>query len=480
MSAPEGRAAGLVAADFSPIAVRGGGDRLNAYAHSAAWFRHALYIGTTRANLSLLKVRAASTLEPWPTRVPADIYDQDLRAQVLAYEPEAGTWRRAFRSPVVPGVGGEVSRDLGYRGMAVFKAADEVAPSLYLASWASARSGRPPALLRTRDGIRFDTVGTLGDDATVTSYRTLAALGDRLYAAPTGRLGGAANAAGIALLAASRRPAAAGWKLALDASVCDAGDLGVLEVAELGGRLYVGTINPGGFSLWSCRPDGPPPYAWAKVVSDGAGRGPLNEAAISLCAFRGALYVGTAIQNGGYDRTYGIGPAAGELLRVHPDGTWDLLVGEERDTSAGAKRPLSGRGPGFDNPFNAYIWRLAVHGGWLYATTYNWAVFLPYLPLREFPAARALLGRHDPWALAAAFGGFELWRTSDGVDWAPVVRDGFGTPYNYGGRSLLSTPHGLVVGTANPFGPEVAVPVRNGWRYAPNERGGLEIWLGRE
>jgi len=34
------------------------------------------------------------------------------------------------------------------------------------------------------------------------------------------------------------------------------------------------------------------------------------------------------------------------------------------------------------------------------------------------------------------------------------------------------------VGTANPFGPKVAVRDGDGWRYEDNPRGGLEMWLG--
>ena len=43
---------------------------------------------------------------------------------------------------------------------------------------------------------------------------------------------------------------------------------------------------------------------------------------------------------------------------------------------------------------------------------------------------------------------------------------------------MVSTPHGLFVGTANPFAPEVAVERVAGWNYEDNPRGGLEIWLG--
>jgi hypothetical protein len=76
-------------------------------------------------------------------------------------------------------------------------------------------------------------------------------------------------------------------------------------------------------------------------------------------------------------------------------------------------------------------------------------------------------------------GGFDLMRTRDGVRWHCVTRNGFDNAYNCGVRTMVSTPLGLAVGTVNSFGPEVAVHHADGWRYEPNPRGGLEVWLGR-
>lgn len=47
--------------------------------------------------------------------------------------------------------------------------------------------------------------------------------------------------------------------------------------------------------------------------------------------------------------------------------------------------------------------------------------------------------------------GFDMFKTSDGVNFEVVTDDGFGDPYNYGGRSLVTTSEGLYIGTANPF-----------------------------
>jgi hypothetical protein len=193
-----------------------------------------------------------------------------------------------------------------------------------------------------------------------------------------------------------------------------------------------------------------------------------------MCVFKDALYVGSAISNGGYDRTHKIGPAAGEIIRLHPDGSWDLLVGESRMTPEGSKEPRSGLGPGFDNRFAGYIWTMTVHGDCLYVGTFDALVFARWRDDRQ--RAPGLTQEHVE-AAVEQHGGCELWRTHDGINWTPVTLDGFGNPYNYGIRTMLSTPKGLFVGTANPFGPYVATRDRGAWRYELNPRGGTEIWM---
>ena len=70
-----------------------------------------------------------------------------------------------------------------------------------------------------------------------------------------------------------------------------------------------------------------------------------------------------------------------------------------------------------------------------------------------------------------AEGGFDLWRTQDGIHWTCITRTGFGNPCNNGVRTLKSTPVGLFVGTMN-FFTEAKDPVTG------ELRGGAEIWLG--
>ena len=191
------------------------------------------------------------------------------------------------------------------------------------------------------------------------------------------------------------------------------------------------------------------------------------------------MYLGTAIQHGGYDRHNNIGPAAAEILRVYPDDSWDMVMGEPRLTRQGLKIPVSGYGPGFDNPFCGYIWRMTVHDDVIYIGTYDSSSLLPFADPSRWPAwTRRIIDPETLESFMSVRAGGELWRSTDGDRWVPVTRNGFGNRYNWGFRALLSTPRGLFVGTANPFGPQVARRGADGYRFEDNPRGGLEIWHG--
>jgi ubiquinone/menaquinone biosynthesis C-methylase UbiE len=481
---------GLIAQDFEKIASNGFGDGLNSYAHTMSWFDGYLYVGTTRATLSMIKVNNPSAMRQWPTRCPDDVDDLDRRAQIWRFNPRTGQWRNVFRSPLIIGPEGrELSRDIGYRGMTVFQGRSDQAPVLYVCTWSPSRANRPPVILRSQNGTDFEVVSKPGRDPKLNTYRTLVPLDDALYTSPTGKTfgwrggkfqGSRQNVSDYPVVLRNPDPQMEAWQPVSTLGFGDPSNATIFEMVPFNGYLYAGTLNPErGFQLWKGLPKGGR-MRWFPVITDGAFRGKLNECATSLCVFNNALYVGTGIQNGGYDKTHKVGPAAAEIIRVHPDDSWDLIVGRERYTPAGYKFPLSGFGPGFDDFYNAYVWRLAAHEGWLYAGTYKWCVFLPYLPLDRWPEApRDEVLRMGVGKIVREDGGFDLWRTRDGTNWAPVCLNGFGNPYNYGVRTMASSPYGLFLGTANPFGPDIALRTGHGWKYIPNPRGGLEVWLGK-
>jgi hypothetical protein len=480
---------GLGAADFRMINRNGFGDGLNSYAHSMAWFEGCLYVGTTRGIIHMrLASKPLPDLKPWPCPVPKDLYDDlDRRAQIWRYDPRSGHWNLAYQAAQVPGRGREVPRYIGYRGMAVFKGAGDAKPCLYVSTWAPSLA-EPPDILRSEDGRSFQVVARPPWDNTVRSFRTLQPFRGRIHTTPTSSgkwVGGVRQSSDSigseSTIYCTDDIQTARWQPASRHGFGDDNNLTVFEMAEFNGQLYAGTVNPTGFQLWRTERADAPPYTWKKVLDRGAGRGAHNEVAVSLCEFNGALYVGTGILSGGFHQTLRIGPAASELLRVWPDDSWELLVGQPRETPAGVKVPLSGYGVGFDSLFNTYVWRMTAHAGWLYAGTFSFGSVLPYLPLHIWPEDVLVLLRH--WGLdrvSRELGGFDLWRSRDGVRWDCVTRSGFGNQYNWGLRNFASTPYGLFFGTANPWGPTIAIQRHGRWQYVENPRGGCEVYLGRK
>jgi hypothetical protein len=114
------------------------------------------------------------------------------------------------------------------------------------------------------------------------------------------------------------------------------------------------------------------PITGNSFISNGADRGVFNQMVMSFQEFKGALYIGSGIQNGGIDLVNKIGPAAPELIRFYPDGDWEVVVGAPR----GSKSATSGYLPGFGNAFNGYFWRMMAHDGWLYLGTFDWSLML--------------------------------------------------------------------------------------------------------
>jgi hypothetical protein len=318
----------------------------------------------------------------------------------------------------------------------------------------------------------------------VSATRSLTSFRDRMFFSPTARrlterTGGQANNAGVPLVFESRDPAAQTWLEASEPGFGDSGNLGIFSLFADDNRLYAGTFNLAGFQIWASDCLGEPPYKWEKLIDKGAGRGPLNQAVATIASFDGAIYIGSGIQGGGNDRVNKIGPAGAELIRLNSDGRWDLIVGDPRVVAGERREPLSGLRAGFGNLFNGYVWTLASHDGWLYAGTFDWSIMLRWTTGVEAPPKVVQFFDHlNPEFMIANAGGADLWRSQDGENWMPVTRQGFDNPYNAGIRNLVSTPHGLFVGTANFFGPRVAVLRGSEWVYEDNERGGLEVWLG--
>ncbi len=467
---------GLHQADFRLIARNGFGDGLNAYAHSMAWFADHLYVATTRGNFPLMKARLPIGMDVWPVECPENPFDLDLRAEIWRYSVQADSWERVHKAPLITGSHGKlIPRELGYRGMTVFEAEGE-APHLLVSTWSPAK-GPGPLLLGSKDGKHFFPTcepGLVG--LPVTTIRSLVPFKGRLFTTPAGSRGGNPNVSGHSVVYESARPLLGQWEPVSDFGFGEAGNLTIFEMCAFGEHLYVGTLNLAGYQIWRSKVEGAKPYQWEKVIDQGAYRGALNQCVLSMYAFKGALYVGSAIQGGGIDRQNKIGPAPPELIRIFPDGDWELLVGDSRQTPAGYKHALSGYLPGFDNFFNGYFWRMCEHEGWLYLSTFEWSSVLGYANRRSWPQPFAnIINDVGPEHILQRHSGFDLYRSYDGENWIPVTTNGMGNPFNIGLRTLASTKHGLFIGTTNPFGPKY-LPLGE-QTYRPNPRGGCEVFL---
>lgn len=479
---------GLRFGDFNQICENGFGDGHNSYAHSMIWFKDHLYVGTTRSNFCMLKLSMQmlsvdlDKLAIWPVDCPAtldELYQLDRRAQIWRYSPLKQHWQRVFRAPMIQGADDqEIARDIGYRAVAVFQGESDPEPALYYSTWSPGR-GPGPLIMRSLDGENFTVVsepGIIG--LPITTTRLLVPFKERLFTSPTAAKGGKMNTSGVPVIYESRDPAKGKWQAVSLPGFGEAENQGTFSLCPFQDWLYAGTVNCQGYQIWRTDCAGDPPYRWEKVIERGAYRGPLNQIAVCMRPFKGALYVGSGIQNGGHDLVNKIGPGASELIRIFPDGDWDLIVGSSRDTPVGRKTPLSGLYPGFGNLFNGYFWAMGVHDDWLYVGTYDASGFLPWTIMDKLRdrAHRLFSGIGVEKLLRNR--GFELWRSYDGENWLPVNKQGFNNPYNVGIRNLISTPHGLFVGTANPYGPRVAINQGDNWVYTDNPRGGLEIWQG--
>lgn len=463
---------GLGIRDFHCVAKQGFGDGVNAYAHSMAWFKDHLYVGTTRGNFALMRRRLPIGMDPWPVECPKNPFDLGLNSEIWRYSPVHDTWRRVRRAPNIRGSHGRViPASFGHRSMMVHDGA------LYCTTWSPA-AGPGPEILRSEDGLRWTTTCEPGlHGLPVTAIRTLVSFKGRVFTTPSGSRGGNPNVASHSIVYESEDPAAGVWEAASDFGFGDPENKTVFEMVGFGDHLYVGTFNLAGYEVWRSDLTGPRPYRWEKIIEKGAYRGPENQIACSMVPFKGALYIGGGIQGGGVDTQNKVGPAAAELIRINADGSWDLIVGQPRETPDGPKTPLSGWTEGFDNWFAGYFWRMGVHDGWIYLGTYDWSTTLPYARRDQWPQmACDVINRLPEDFVPDYTGGCGLYRSFDGENWMEVTSDGFANPYNIGIRNLVSTPLGLFVGTANPFGPRL-------WSfrdeaYHLNPQGGCEIYLG--
>ena len=242
-------------------------------------------------------------------------------------------------------------------------------------------------------------------------------------------------------------PASGAWREISAPAFGDPDNESINELAVFADTIWAATLNRRtGFQLWRAdgRDDASP--QWTQILTKGAFRGPASPVPASMTVFDGALYIGTGVQRQPGQGTDRFGPIAPELIRVRPDGTWDLICGEARLTPDGLKRPLSGLGPGFDDMFVQAFWRMAAHGGALYIGGSDWRFWPTYLPRggASRPDLSPLMEEWLETETGAWNGDWSFWRSVDGVTWDTLTTSGLGgNPQQYGLREVLSNSAGL-------------------------------------
>ena len=462
----------LTEKEFRRIGEQGFGDPANSYPWAMVWFKDKLYIGTNHNFLCLTRsirdTGDAGVNPEIPDDCDPDFYANDFRGRIYSYDPVIEVIELVYISPTVnvltsDGTRADIPVDLGYRTMIVFTEPDGT-QAIYTGSFISSElPGPPPRILRSTDGRSFQPLpGTVSNNTTYTSYRSLTAFNGKLYVLAIGR------ALDRTALLESTDPATGVFNVVSPPFFGDPVNSGAFELEVFKGYLYVGTATASdGYQLLKTQAAGPAPYVFQKVLVKGAYRGAANQNVVSLYPFKDYLYVGSGINFVGLDYFPDVNPAPAELIRVDASDRWELVCGDARNTPIGHKDSITGMIAGCDNFFSGYIWRMVEHDGVLYMSTFDLSAFTQFFEnvsieqiknagvFDRYPSLLPLVENRDPDEIgdiiAAIEGGFDLWATTDGTQWTRVSRTGFGDWYSYGIRNFVSTPFGLFAGAANPF-----------------------------
>lgn len=342
-------------------------------------------------------------------------------ARILRYYPGADRWEVVCET-TVEAPNGPTRRqhrkfplELGWRSMTVVPTGagqDALCLSLLRA--------HDPCLLYSKDGARFEVLPDLGE---LRPFGPIQPFGGWLFAAPVGAMSdGIAEKTdgGGASLHVARDPRAEKWRSANAPGFGDPHNQVIHCLHVFNDWLYAAVGNPfAGFQLWRTQAVGDPPFAWELVVEKGAQRFTLNSAVASMAIFQNALYLGTGVPETERPQD----EAAGcELIRVLPNGRWELVMGQPRFSPIGLQVPVSAHGPGFGDAGSTLLATLTSSGNTLYA---------------------GIVRRESD-----AVSGFQIWQTADGETWQPLDAQNSAAPRARDLRVLLAMPKFLLAAGA--------------------------------
>lgn len=347
-------------------------NRANDYAHSMAWFGECLYVGLNRAWLQTLGASLSGDGPPDINGLQAGMMDwaEFLRAKIIRYCPDgAGTIEDVYQSDVTQIDGQYFPNEHAFREMIV------VDGEICAFNGLGYVPGR--LVICSTDGKTWTPVLTpleMGSDA-----RAVAVHNGVLYVGP-----GPGNIPPFPLTTANQatvweRTESTGsvddWTKVASFNGLDhppGNHAFTSALASFAGKLYAGTLNDQGFQILRSKGSTPMEGDWVTVVDHGAGD-QANLIPGTFHVLGDFLYHGTINLPIGVVLAQQLGapievvlsylkPA--ELIRIHPDDTYQLVVGNvvpniPPPNGPTTRRPLSGIPAGFFNILNFYIWSMA-------------------------------------------------------------------------------------------------------------------------
>jgi PKD repeat protein len=446
----------MSAASFEKISENGFGDPQNNYAWSIAEFKGDVYVGTGRniPYFVALGMKSRGTFNdtmtfpflthpggapppPFvvanqspPSKADVMTWSDDMRAEIWRYHE--GRWERVHQAStfINPSNGYTYPEGVGYRIMTTF---NDTGGTEALYTGVGFGFG-PVIIIKSTDGIIWVPVNTRSIPSKDT--RAMISHAGRLYMG---------TADGIYASGNPSQDTDTWQKVA---------NFQVASLKSYNGYLYAGTGNPSGpsetngFEVWKSTTVSPAgPGDWVRVVPGGAGDA-WNVLAATMETYNGDLYVGSMNLPfaTGTNGTKGF-----DLVRINTEDQWELIVGNYQPTLPTVPRdpPLSRLPSGFGNPLNLYAWSMEEYHGTLYLGTFDIGSLGQYLGEMSTNIS-PYISNQDLATTAGYLGGADMWKSNDGTSWVPVDLNGLGNPNNYGLRTMLASPEGFYVGTANP------------------------------
>lgn len=473
-----------------------------------------LYVGSNRDLMYIVMNNAGVSddkiEEYFNGDVPIPSSLDDFRAKILRKKTNGeGDWEVVYTSPMSGMLIPDYPLDLGYRGVVSYAVPGETKPSLYFGTMGYIKTrllkigpdfepGDDPLVVYSTPPGSPSSIRAIS----VYNYGS----GDKLY---MGVLTPNSNpASGDLQIFESTNPLSNDWT---EVASYKKGDFpgirvnlltaqygGVWDMVAFKGYLYafVGSNYSGndddGFMVFKGKPvssgGNTAGWEWEPIVSTTGGKYPNgmgNKSHVTASPFiytvggKEYVYVGTfadvisPLSSGGSYTAILDSMYPCQVYRFDENDNWEMIIGNPEDSNGEFTEKLGNFGAGFFNApaipsedsygisgrqlsMNQYAWRMGVYNNKLYVTTFDMGVMLDYAAnFTDDPDEKATI--EAMVSLLRSYNtnpsGFDLYYTSDGLNFTAVTTNGFSDKYNYGGRTVKvkGADDAIFIGTANPF-----------------------------